>query len=565
MENNETIYLDKSPREILNDPLINKGTAFTLKERESLGLIGMLPYHISTMEEQVKRRYENFISRRTSMGRYKMLTALQDRNEILFYRLVLEHVEEMLAYVYTPTVGEASLGFSLNYDQPRGIYIPYEQKDRLDDIIANLDKDEVEVIVVTDGSRILGLGDMGTGGMVIPVGKLILYTLFGGIDPRKVLPVLLDVGTNNEDLLNDPLYLGWSHPRIEGEEFFSFVNSFVKAVKNRYPNALLQWEDFSKEHAKKLLDTYQDKICSFNDDIQGTAATVLAGLYAAVKMLGSQLKEQKIVMLGGGSAGLGIVNLLVEGMVQEGCSLEEARKKIYIVDRPGLVHKGIEDFNLGHEEFAHELSEINKWNVKDKNHITLFETIDNAKPTILLGACAQPGIFTEEIIKQMYKHTKRPIIFPLSNPTSKAEAEPKNIIEWTEGNALVATGSPFPPFVYNKQEYHISQGNNVYIFPGVGLGAISVKAKQITSEMFLKAADVLSSYACKMKTKDSHLFPPFKELRNVSKEIAIAIGELAIQQGVASVSKDANVRSLVEENMWYPSYPTYLRAVSKES
>lgn len=559
----EIIETKLSPSEILHDPLMNKGTAFTFQEREQLGLLGMLPYHESTIEEQVQRRYSNFTSKRTSMGKYKMLSSLQDRNEILFYRLIVEHVSEMLPYIYTPTVGEASLGFSLNYDQPRGIYLSYEQLDKIDSILNNIPKNDVEVIVVTDGSRILGLGDMGTGGMVIPVGKLVLYTVFGGIDPRKVLPVMLDMGTDNPELLGDPLYLGWRHPRIKGEDYFRFVEQFIAKIKNRYPNVLLQWEDFSKETAKDLLDRYQKRILSFNDDIQGTAATVLAGLLAALKTKKEKLSEQKILMVGGGSAGMGIVHLLTKALLMEGLSETQAKKCIYIIDRPGLVHKGISKFNLGHESYARTLAEIDQWKIKDKDHITLYETIENAHPTILIGACAQPNIFTEPMIRQMAKYCEKPIIFPLSNPTSKSEAEPKNIISWTNGRALIATGSPFPPFLFNSKEYRISQGNNVYIFPGIGLAAVATKATEITDEMFIKAADILSSEACKMRSEDTVLFPPFESLRDVSKKIAVSVGEFILEKGYSKLPPDSNVRDLVDKTMWYPDYPIYVRAASK--
>ncbi|MBI5273608.1 MAG: oxaloacetate-decarboxylating malate dehydrogenase, partial [Chlamydiales bacterium] len=391
----------------------------------------------------------------------------------------------------------------------------------------------------------------------------VLYTLFGGIDPSKVLPVLLDVGTDNPALLNDPLYLGWRHSRVKGDDFFHFVDDFVKVVQEKYPKALLQWEDFSKEHAIELLHRYQDRICSFNDDIQGTAATVLSGLYAAVKTLNQSLKGQRIVMVGGGSAGMGIANLIVEAMVKDGLSSKEARSHLYIIDRPGLVHQGIDKFNLGHEEYARPLSEINSWDVKDKVHITLYETVKNAKPTMLIGACAQPNIFTQEMIMEMARHVEKPVIFPLSNPTSKSEANPKDLIEWTKGKALIATGSPFAPFSYNGKNIKISQGNNVYIFPGVGLGAVSVGAKKITTEMFLKAADVLSSFACKKNGGEARLFPSFVELRNVSKEIAIAVATVAIKNNLASVPANSDVEKLVNDTMWYPDYPTYLRAASK--
>ncbi len=559
-------HLKESAREIINNPLLNKGTAFTLEERISLGLLGLLPDHISTMEEQVYRRYQSFLAMPTGIAKYKMLTALQDRNEILFYRLVLEHVGEMLPYVYTPTVGEASQTFSLYYDQPRGVYISYHQKDHLDEMIRNIPSKDVEVMVVTDGSRILGLGDMGVGGMVIPVGKLALYTLFGGIHPSKVLPIMLDMGTDNPALLSDPLYLGWRHPRIKGEEYFTFIDRFVHAIKKKYPNVLLQWEDFSKDAATALLYKHQEDICSFNDDIQGTAATVLAGLYGAVSIRDEKLKDQRIVIVGGGSAGMGIAHLLADGMILEGASFEEARRQIYVIDRKGLVHENHAhptNQPLAIDPFIKTHAETKNWKAENQESISFLETIKNIKPTVLIGVCAQSKIFSEEIIKEMARGVQRPIVFPLSNPTSKAEADPKDIIEWSEGRAIVATGSPFSSFSCQDQVFSISQANNVYIFPGLGLGVIAVKSSKVTNEMFLIAAKTLADETAKLRKNPSQLYPAFTDLRDVSKKIATSVGEYAAKHKLATLQTGESVGSLVEKVMWYPTYPTYLRADSK--
>lgn len=503
---------------LLFDPRWNKGTAFTQKEREELGLTGLLPPHISTMEEQLKRRYANFCAASSGLAKYKFLVDLQNRNEVLFYRLVLDHVEEMLPYVYTPTVGDASLDFSLQYHQSRGIFVSYDHQDAIEKVLQNSQKDEVDVIVVTDGERILGLGDVGVGGMVIPIGKSILYALFGGVRPERLLPIFLDVGTNNETLLEDPLYLGRKKPRITGDAYDLFVDKFVNAVKKIYPKALLQWEDFSKDHAQTLLDRYQHKLATFNDDIQGTAAVVLAGLISATKIKGTKIQDEKIAVFGAGSAGLGIANLIVQYLTYIGISKETAYSSIYLIDKEGLVHEG---------PFG-----------KTPSLKTLGDVVSFAKITTLIGASAQPKVFTEKVIREMAKHTERPIIFPLSNPNSRAEADPIDLYKWTNGKALVATGSPFP---------NTPQCNNVYIFPAFGLVASSANLKEIPNELFLVAAESLS------KVAKNKLFPEFFELREATKIIAEAI---------LAKAKDLNLLlntpARLEERMWYPQYENYV-------
>ncbi|MCI5052332.1 MAG: NAD-dependent malic enzyme [Simkaniaceae bacterium] len=554
-----------SPLEILYNPLMNKGTAFTIEERRELGLLGLLPHHVSSMEEQVKRRYANFHSKKSNIERYKMLVDLQDRNEVLFFRLLHEYVEEMLAYIYTPTVGEASLAFSMHYNQTRGIYIPYALKDDLDEIIDNIPQEDVEVIVVTDGSRILGLGDMGAGGMVIPVGKLALYSLFGGIHPGKVLPVMIDMGTDNEELLADELYIGWRHPRVRGEEYFGFIDRFIQAIKKKYPNALLQWEDFEKAHARELLIKYRDEICSFNDDIQGTAGCVLAGLLAAVKTKGEQLSQQRVAILGAGSAGMGIASLIARALVQTGMSFEEARRNIYVVDRHGLLIEGHKEPDEVQNKFLHLKADLKGWEVANSGSVSLMEVVRNAKINVLIGACAQPGIFGEALLEQMGKNDQRPIIFPLSNPTSKAEARPEDILRVTDGRAIIATGSPFEAVSLGGKTYPISQGNNVYIFPAIGLAAAAVKANKILPEMFLKAADVLSSLALELRQDESMLFPRFKDLRFATRKMAIEIAQMAIDKGLAK-DTSGSAEELVDRVMWFPEYQTYCRKdASKDS
>ncbi len=556
----EIIYTSKGPQEILFDPLYNKGTGFTQEERDNLGLNGLLPYHLSTISQQIARRYENFQQKKDEISKYLFLSALQDRNEVLFYRLVHEYVEEMVPYIYTPTVGEASMHYSYIYNQNRGIYISFPLKDRIKEIIDNIPRDNIEVIVVTDGERILGLGDLGAGGMLIPVGKLSLYTLFGGISPFTTLPILLDVGTNNQKLLNDPLYLGWKHERIRGELYEEFIETFVSCIKKKFPNVLLQWEDFAKPHAKGLLEKYRRRICSFNDDIQGTAAVTLAAILAAAKKEHQTFKEQKIVIVGGGSAGLGIADHLLKALKMQGVSDRQARKQFYIVDKQGLIQKG-QQIGEDQEKFAQDPHDIADWKVANSNEISLMEIMQNAHPNILIGVCAQPKIFTEEIITEMAKHVARPIIFPLSNPTSKAEASFEELVHWTQGKAIVATGSPFPPVNYEGKVIAPSQCNNVYIFPGVGLGVIASKAKEVTDEMFIKAAEILSGYAPIMHGEENALFPNFHKLRMVSREIGIAVAKIAWQRGLAQkqVESEKDIASLVDQTIWHPNYPTIRR------
>jgi malate dehydrogenase (oxaloacetate-decarboxylating) len=541
---------DAKPWLILSDPLKNKGTAFTDKERDAYKLHGRLPFHVSTLDEQVERRYSNFKAQTTDLGKHLFLSALQQRNEVLFYKLVSEHVSEMLPYIYTPTVGDYSVHFSSLYTEPRGLYLPYPRRDKMNEMFANIDRKDVDVIVVTDGQRILGLGDLGTGGMAIPVGKLSLYTLFGGIHPARTLPVLLDAGTDNQTLLNDPLYLGWRHKRVTGSEYDAFVELFVKSVKKKYPQALLQWEDFGKDHARPLLEKYRKKICSFNDDIQGTASVVLAALLAAVNLSHSQLHEQRIVVFGGGSAGIGICEHLVGAMVALRIPKEEALRTMYIVDINGLVHTGHSDIPPHQRPFARGMEEVKKWNVTTKN-INLLDTVKSVHPTVLIGVSAQSGVFNEEVITSMSRYTERPIVFPLSNPTTKSEGHPSDILAWTKGKAIIATGSPFSDVMYQGRSFPVAQCNNVYIFPGVGLGVVAAQAKEVTEKMFFRAAEILSLHSPMLKSPAGTLFPPFEDLREISREIAIGVVEVAQKEGLAA---KGNPSKLVDSTMWTPQY-----------
>ncbi|HEX2578899.1 MAG TPA: NAD-dependent malic enzyme, partial [Rhabdochlamydiaceae bacterium] len=494
------------------------------------------------------------------LTKYLFLSALHNRNEVLFYRLVSEHITEMLPYIYTPTVGDVSLHYSYLYTEPRGIYLSYPQRNKIEKIINNIPREHIDVIVVTDGERILGLGDLGTGGMAIPVGKLTLYTLFGGIHPGKTLPIMLDVGTNNPTLLNDPLYIGWREKRISGKEYDAFIDRFVKAVKKRFPKVLLQWEDFGRDHAQPLLEKYRHQICCFNDDIQGTASVALASLLTAIKMNHAELHQQKIVIFGGGSAGMGIANHLLGAMVGAGISKERALQELYIIDIHGLVHQGHQDL-MGiptHQKlFARPQTEISKWKVPNKSMITLLDVVKQVHPTVLIGVSAQPGVFNEEVITTMAHYVERPIIFPLSNPTSKSEAHPADLLQWTKGKAIIATGSPFGEVAYEGKKIQIAQCNNVYIYPGIGLGVIACKAKEVSETMFYKAAEILSQHSPMLKAPQGTLFPSFEQLREISREIALAVVKVAQEEGLSPKTDEKTRKKMVNAAIWEPVYKTF--------
>ncbi|HXG92305.1 MAG TPA: NAD-dependent malic enzyme [Blastocatellia bacterium] len=545
---------------LLDYPLLNKGSAFSDEERREFNLLGLLPPHVSTVENQIARNYENYRKNETDLERYVFLTALQDRNETLFYRLVGEHIAEMMPVIYTPVVGVASQTYSHIYRAPRGLYLSYPHRDEMDFILGNAPNEEVEVIVVTDGERILGLGDLGVGGMGIPVGKLALYTLCAGIHPSATLPVLLDVGTNNEDLLKDPLYLGWRHERVRGADYDDFIERFVEGVMRRFPNALLQWEDFSRWQARRLLDKYRDRLCTFNDDIQGTGAVTLAGLLAAVKVSGSRISHQRVAILGAGSAATGVSDQIVAAMMSEGLSEAEAKSRLWLVDIGGLLHTRRTDLESFNEMYAQPFERVADWRLA-QDKITLEDVIKNAQPTILIGAAAQAGAFTQEIVREMARHVERPIIFPLSNPTSMSEAAPSDLIRWTEGRALIATGSPFAPAHYEGRECAIGQCNNVYIFPGVGLGVIASKARRVTNEMFVAAAHALSDMSPALTNPCAPLFPSIENVREVSRRVAVAVATKAVRAGLAAPLSAEEIEQRVEAKMWQPRYVRYRRIV----
>src|SRR5258708_3002113 len=438
-----------SGQSLLENPLLNKGSAFSEEEREAFNLLGLLPAYVAQMEDQLARTYENYQRKDSDLERYIYLASLHDRNEALFFRLASEHIKEMTPIVYTPTVGLACQSYSHIYRRPRGLFVSYLYRDRIEAILRNAPLSDVRVIVVTDGERILGLGDLGTGGMEIPIGKLALYTLCAGIHPATTLPIVLDVGTNNQELLHDPLYMGWHQRRIRGQDYDAFIEAFVQAVRRVFPRALLQWEDFSKGNARRLLDHYRDQLCTFNDDIQGTGAVTVAGALSALHVLGEPLSQQRIVILGAGSSAIGIAEQLVEVMVSEGTSPEQARLAFWLLDSQGLVQTGRTDLEAEKRPFAQPKARFAQWQLTQPGRITLQDVVAQVHPTMLIGTSAQPGAFTEAIVRDMAQHVERPIIFPLSNPTSKSEAHPQDLMAWTEGRALVATGSPFSPVKYN--------------------------------------------------------------------------------------------------------------------
>ncbi|MGZ8844685.1 MAG: NAD-dependent malic enzyme, partial [Pyrinomonadaceae bacterium] len=534
--------------------LFNEGSAFSEEDRRRLGLLGLLPYHSSTREEQLTRVYGNYRCKDNDLERYIFLTALQDRNETLFYRLLAEHVTEMMPIIYTPTVGEGCRRYSHVFRRPRGLYIPYPHRDEIPMLLDHAPTKNVEVIVVTDGERILGLGDLGVGGMGIPVGKLSLYTLCAGIHPSTTLPILLDVGTDNQELLSDPLYLGWRQRRVRGEEYDQFIESFVRAVTQKFPRVLLQWEDFSKHNAPRILERYRNRLCTFNDDIQGTGAVTVAGLLAASRLVGSKLSENRIVILGAGSSACGISDQIIAAMVREGVAADKARKSLWLIDSKGLVHDRRALDEPFKQRYAQAFERTTSWKLDDTSRIELIDVVRNVKPTVLIGTSAQPGAFTEEVVREMASHVKRPIIFPLSNPTSKSEAIPVDLFRWTNEQALVATGSPFPPIVSERGSVRIGQCNNSFIFPGVGLGVIASGARRVTDAMFSAAAEVLSEFAPSSTDPNGALYPLLEEVRNISHKVAMAVALEAQESGLAPITDLGTLEQNLSRKMWSLNY-----------
>ncbi len=553
---NQKVRTSLTGYELLNDPRLNKGTAFSEEERDLFALHGLLPPHVFTLEGQIARRKKVFANRRTPFGKYAFMRDLQDTNETLFYALIEHNIEEAMPIVYTPTVGEGCQRFSEIWRKPRGLFISYPNKERIDRILSHPHYDKVRCIVVSDGERILGLGDQGAGGMGIPIGKMALYTALGGIPPESCLPILLDVGTDNEDLLNDPLYIGWRNKRVRGPEYDEFVDLFVSGVKRRWPHVLLQWEDFAGTNAARLLHRYREQLCTFNDDIQGTAAVAAAALLSAVNVTGIPLEQHRIAIVGFGSAGLGIAGLLVSLMQDEGLSEQEARARFYPVDRYGLLVEGVKDLRSEQQAFVRKHSDIESWQLSNQQCIGLLDVVRNAKPTVLIGVSGQAGAFTEDAVREMAKHTPRPIIFPLSNPTSRAEAAPQQLLDWTEGRALIGTGSPFEPVNVKGKLVRIDQTNNSYIFPGLALGIIASRARHVSDAMIKAAARTLAELSPTKTDRTASLLPDLKTIRSVSKQIARAVSNQAIQDGLAGISP-REIEDALTADVWEPVYLPY--------
>jgi malate dehydrogenase (oxaloacetate-decarboxylating) len=541
---------------LINSPRLNKGTAFSDVERDEFHLHGLLPPHVGTLKEQIERRLQALRQQPTSFHKYTFLRDLQDANETLFYSLILQNIQEILPLVYTPTVGEGCQRFSEIWRKPRGLFLSYPNKDRIHQILSHSHFDDVKCIVVSDGERILGLGDQGAGGMGIPIGKMALYTALGGVHPEHCLPVLLDVGTDNEERLKSPIYIGWRHHRVRGEQYDEFVDTFVKSVKKRWPHVLLQWEDFAGSNAARLLARYRNELCTFNDDIQGTAAVAAATLLSALHVTGGPLEQQRIVIFGFGTAGIGIANILVQLMVDKGISIDAARKCFYAVDRCGLITEGGKDVRPEQLPFARAEKEVQSWRSSGED-ISLLDVMRHAQPTVMIGVSGQCGAFTEEAVREMARHTPRPILFALSNPTSCCEATPHDLVNWTEGRALIGTGSPFEAVDFNGQKVTIAQPNNSYIFPGLALGIIASRARHVTDTMIMAASKELARLVPTHNDKNANLLPPLSDSRHLSRLIARAVGKRALQDGEAQIDDEDMLERELASNIWDPVYEPY--------
>lgn len=548
---NKTLLTSISGKALLTIPQLNKGTAFSEEERLEFDLIGKLPPRIETLEEQVARAYLQYCSQGSEILKNSYLTYLLNVNQVLFYKLLSEYTEEILPKIYTPVVGSAVEEFSQRFFQPRGLYICYEDQDRIETILNNRSNPHIDLIVVSDGEGVLGIGDQGAGAMAIPVAKLMVYTAFGGIDPNVTLPIMLDVGTNNKKLLNDPLYLGWRHPRISGKDYDVFINKFVSAVKKLFPKVFLHWEDFGSYNSYNNLANYRYEICSFNDDIQGTGVVTVAAILAGIAETKIPLSEQRIVVFGAGAAGMGVTDSIYKTMIAQGLTPEEARSKFWLIDRPGLLTEDINNYTKAQAAFLRKRTEIQNWKFRDTNNISLQIVVENVHPTILIGCSAVSGAFNQVIIETMARYVERPLILPLSNPTEKIEAKPTDLIEWTRGKALIATGSPFQDVVWQGKTFPISQCNNYFAFPGIGLGVIASQAKEVSEEMLQAAIDTLSK-----STHDcpGRLLPTLHQLKNISKQIANAVANITVQSGLNQRKIEDDIETYIEKQLWRPHY-----------
>lgn len=554
----DVLYIPLTGRLLLESPLLNKGSSFTKQERYDFNLNGLLPDAVENIDEQAERAYQQYNEVDNESAKHIYLRNIQDTNETLFYYLLKKYLPEMLPIVYTPVVGTACEKYSWMYQRARGVFISWPDRERIDDILHDIATQDIKVIVVTDGERILGLGDLGVGGMGIPIGKLSLYTVCGGINPAQTLPIMLDVGTNNTQLLEDPRYLGWRHPRITGEDYYAFIGMFVAAVKRRWPGVLLQFEDFAQHTAVPLLKRYRDELCCFNDDIQGTASVALATLLAACRGIHRDFKRQPLVIVGAGAAGCGIAQHIVACRMADGMGAQEARRTIYMVDRDGLVmsdNPALADFQ---RSLAHAPESIKAWNYSGETP-NLLDVVCNVKPAIMLGVSGQRGLFTETLVREMHRHCERPIIMPLSNPTSRMEAMPEDLLRWTDGNAIVATGSPCKAVSINGRIMTISQCNNIYIFPAVGLGVMVSGASRVTEAMLMAASHALADVSPFVNTGEGELLPAMENLCDITRHIAFRVAKVAQFSGVAEGMDDATLLQRIEDNYWLPQYRPYRR------
>ena len=549
MSSRKPLYIAYAGPTLLETPLLNKGAAFTERERRTFNLLGLLPPRYESIEGQVERAYMQYRSFDEPINKHIYLRAVQDNNETLFYRLISEHLVEMLPIIYTPTVGDACEHFSDIYRSARGIFVSYEEREFMSDIMHSVTKDKV---------------NQGIGGMGITIGKLSIYTAGGGISPAYTLPVALDVGTNNQTLLDDPMYMGMRHPRIGREEYDAFVDQFIDAAQERWPGVLIQFEDFAQPNAMPILQRHRDRVCCFNDDIQGTAAVTLGTLLAACRKKEEKLSEQRIVFVGAGSAGCGIAELIISAMIAEGLSDAQARAQIFMVDRYGLLTVGMDNLMDFQEKLMQPTASLSTWSLEgDSQYATLFDVVNNISPSVLIGVSGKAGLFTERVVRQMHKNCPRPIILPLSNPSRHVEAHPAQVLEWTQGRAIVATGSPFGKVEYNSKTYAIAQCNNSYIFPGIGLGVIACKSARVTDEMLMIASITLSENSPQIEEPSASILPPLTDLPQISRKIAFAVAKMAMNQGHAREMSDDELLEVIERNFWTPAYREYRRIATR--
>ncbi|WHN66570.1 NAD-dependent malic enzyme [Cysteiniphilum sp. QT6929] len=552
----QEIQTSLSAHELMDNPLLNKGTAFSKEERDTFDLHGKLPIQVESLSSQLMRVYRQFQEKNDNIQKNIFLNTLHDSNTTLFYKFCSQHIDEVLPIVYTPTVGDAVEQYSSEFRRPAGIYLAYDEQKQMDKILGNIaKKQQIDFIIVTDGEAVLGIGDWGIGGMDISIGKLMVYIICAGINPANVLPVQLDVGTNNQKLLDDPMYLGARHPRIIGKKYDQFIEKFVTSVKKHFPNVYLHWEDFGRDHARAILETYRDQLCTFNDDMQGTGIVATANVISAIRATQTKFTDHKVVMFGAGTAGCGIMDQILDAFIASGMTKKQALDRFYIIDRFGLVVDDMPDLPDFQKPYAKSRKQLKNWNINNQENISLLEVVQNAKATILIGCSTVKGAFNKPIVTTMAQNIERPIIMPLSNPNSHCEATPEDLINWTNAKAIIAAGSPFEPVVYQGKTYQISQGNNAFIFPGLGLGAIAVKATKMSDGMIRVASETLASFSPLHQSVNNPVLPPIHDATIVSKAVAIAVAKQAIKEGLSSIkAKEADVEKLVNNAQWIPDY-----------